>query len=87
MASIFLPQTVFWYVYPLILVLFSHTTTRFIYHALRALYAVIPIAIHVQRVYDIFISADVKVINEAYPQQDETNSRTLDLEANVDDDA
>ena len=86
MASIILPQTVFWYVYPLILVLFSHTTARLIDHALRALHAVIPISIHVQRVYDIFISADVEVINEAYPQQDETNSETPDLEANIDDD-
>ena len=85
-ASIILSQTVFWYVYPLILVLFSHTKARLIYHALRALHAVIPIAIKVQQVYDIFISADVEVINEAaYPQQDETNS--ADLEANVDGEA
>ena len=66
MASIILSQTVFWYVYPLILVLFSHTTARLIYHALRVLHAVIPIVIQVHRVYDIFISADVEVINEAY---------------------
>ena len=86
MASIILPETVFWYVYPLILVRFSHTTAWLIYHALRALHAVIPFAIQVHRVYDIFISDDVEVINEAYPQQDETNSETPDLEANVDDD-
>ena len=87
MAKIILPYTVFWYVYPLILVLFSHTTAPLIYHALRALHTVILITIQVQQVYDIFISADVEVINEVYLQQDETNSGTPDLEANVNGDA
>ena len=79
MASLIFPQPVFWYVYPVLLLLSFFPTTRLVDHALRSLQAVIPI----NQVYDVFISADVEVMHEPYPQQDEQSSETQDLEANT----
>ena len=77
MASLILPQPLFWYVYPAILLLSFYPTARD--HALGSLQAVIPI----NQVYDVFISPAVEVVNEPYPQEDEPSSETQDLEANI----
>ena len=79
MASLIFPQPLFWYVYPVLLLLSFYPAARLVDHALRSLQAVIPI----NQVYDVFISADVEVLNEEYPQQDERSSETQDLEANI----
>ena len=81
MASLIFPQPLFWYVYPVLLLLSFYPAARIVDHALRSLQAVIPI----NQVYDVFISADVEVMNEPYPQQDEQSSETQDLEANIGD--
>ena len=78
MASLILPQPLFWYVYPAILLLSFYPTARD--HALRSLQVVLPI----NKVYNIFIStAAVEVMNEPHPQQAESSSETQDLEANI----
>ena len=79
MASLIFPQPLFWYVYPVLLLLSFYPAARIVDHALRSLQAVIPI----NQVYDVFISAAVEVMNELYPQQDERSSETQDLEANI----
>ena len=79
MASLIFPQPLFWYVYPVLLLLSFYPTARLVEHGLRSLQAVIPI----NQVYDVFISADVEVLNEEYPQQDERSSETQDLETNI----
>nr|CAN61974.1 hypothetical protein VITISV_020393 [Vitis vinifera] len=79
MASLIFPQPLFWYVYPVLLLLSFYPTARLVEHGLRSLQAVIPI----NQVYDVFISADVEFLNEEYPQQDERSSETQDLETNI----
>ena len=81
MASLIFPQPLFWYVYPVLLLLNFYPIARLVDHALGSVQAVIPI----NQVYDVFISADVEVMNESYPQQDEQSSETQDLEANIGD--
>ena len=81
MASLIFPQPLFWYVYPALLLLSFYPAARLVEHGLRSLQAAIPI----NQVYDVFISADVEVMNESYPQQDEQSSETQDLEANIGD--
>ena len=69
MASLTSPRALFWYAYPVILLLFYLPTDQFFEHALRALQAVIPIRIPnipINQVYDIFISAAVGDINEPH---------------------
>ena len=88
MASLTSPRALLWYAYPIILLFFYLLTDQFVEHALRALQAVIPIRIPnipINQVYDIFISAAVGNINEPHQQQqdDEPNSETIDLEANI----
>ena len=88
MDSLTSPRAMFWYAYPVILLLFYLTTDRFVEHALRALEVVIPIHIPnipINQVYDIFINATVGGINEPHQQQqdDDPNSDTPDLEANI----
>ena len=86
MDSLTSQQALFWYTYPVILLLFYLPTDRFVEHALRALEAVIPIRIPnipINQVYDILINATVGGINEPHQQQqdDEPNSETLDFTA------
>ena len=88
MASLTSPRALFWYAYPVILLLFYLPTDRFVEHALCALEAVIPIRIPnlpITQVYDILINATMDGINEPHQQQqdDEPNSETPDLEANI----
>ena len=88
MASLTSPRALFWYAYPVILLLFHLPTDRFVEHALRALEAVIPIRIFnilIYKVYDILINTTVGGINEPYKKQqnEEPNSETPDLEANI----
>ena len=88
MASLTSPRTLFLYAYPFILRLFYLPTERFVEHALRALEAVIPIRIPnipINQVYDIFINTTMGGIKEPHHQQqdDEPNSETSDLEANI----
>ena len=93
MASLTSPRTLFWYAYHVILLLFYLATDRYVEHALRALEAVIPIRIPnipipnipIIHVYDILINATVGGINEPHQQQqdDEPNSETPYLEANI----
>ena len=90
MASPTSPRALFWYSYFVILLLFYLPTDRFVEHALRALEAVIPIRIPnipINQVYDILINETVGGINEPHQQQqdDEPNSETPDLEANIED--
>ena len=62
----------FWYSYPVILLLFYIPTDRFVEQALRALQAVIPIRIQnipINQVSDILISAAVGGINEPHQQE------------------
>ena len=82
MASLIFPQRVFWYVYPIVIVLLSfYPTTRLLDRALRSLQTVITI----NQVYDIFITTEaeaVHVLNDStYFQQDQQSSETQDLEA------
>ena len=88
MASFTSPRALFWYAYPIILLQFYLPTDRFVEHALRALEAVNPIRIPnipINQVCDILINATVGGINEPHQQQqdDEPNSETPDLEANI----
>ena len=88
MTSLTSPRALYWYAYPVILLLFYLPTDRFVKHALHALEAIIPIRIPNipnNQVYDILINATVGGINEPHKQQqdDEPNSETLDLEANI----
>ena len=69
MASLTSSRALFWYAYPVILLLFYLPTDRFFEHALRALEAAIPIRIPniiIIQVYDIFINATVGGINEPH---------------------
>ena len=88
MASLTSPRALFWYAYPVILLLCYVPTYRFVEHALRELEAVIPISmpnIPINHVYDILINATIGGINEPHQQQqdDESNSKTPYLEANI----
>ena len=72
MASLTSPRALFWYAYPVTLLMFYLPTDRFVEHALRALEAVIPIRIPnipINQVYDILINATMGGINEPYQQQ------------------
>ena len=87
-ASLTSPRALFWYAYPIILLLFYLPIDKFVEHALRALQAVIPIRIPnipINQVYDIFINTTVGDINEPHhhQQDDEQNSETPDLKANI----
>ena len=77
MASLIFPQPLFWYVYPVLLLLYFYPIARLVDHALGSVQAVIPI----NQVYDVIISPAVEVVNEPYPQEDEPSSETQDLEA------
>ena len=88
MSSPTSPPALFSYAYPVILLLFYLPADRFVERALRALEAVIPIRIPnipINQVYDIFINTTVGGIKEPHQQQqdDEPNSETPDLEANI----
>ena len=88
MNSLTSPQALFLYAYPVIRLLFYLPTDRFVEYALRALEAVIPFRIPIipiNQVYDILITTTVGSINEHHQQQqdEEPNSETPDLEANI----
>ena len=60
MASLIFPQPLFWYVYPVLLLLSFYPAAGIVVHALRSLQVVILI----NQVYYVVISAAVEVMNE-----------------------